>query len=191
MENPAFRYREIIRTLPIDEALNLIIELLQQNNFNTLKHINPVIYQSEQYPLDVAQQHELLQQAAAYTYVTADIVRELLADGIFPRLRNPSRLLENDATQDLIRLTDYTIDMSFIDEVYDEEEDTVTLNGYVGGAHQVITIRGPDAKRVIEWLEQDRQRAINNEISRSNTPPNRLPNQPQNNEPDEHGELPF
>jgi hypothetical protein len=194
MENKALRYRNIIRTLPLDEACNLIIELLEESHLEAIKNVNTVLYQNEHDPLTAAQEQEYIRAASFHMYRTKDIMRELLTDGLLSNLRTmyPGKALERDTSQHIIRLTNYSIDVSDIDEIYDEGEDTITLNGYIAGEKQVVTLTGSDARAVIKWLERERQLAQEDEeqLRRSSTTePDYLPYQPRTIEIDE--DLPF
>jgi hypothetical protein len=194
MENKALRYRKIIHTLPLDEACNLIIELLEESHLETIKSVNAVLYQNKHDPLTATQEQEYIRAASFHMYRTKDIMRELLTDGLLKNLRTmyPGKTLESDTSRYIIRLTNYSIDVSDIDEIYDEGEDTITLNGYIAGEKQVVTLTGSDARAVITWLEHERQLAQEDEeqLRRSlTTKPDYLSYQPRTIEIDE--DLPF
>ena len=73
----------------------------------------------------------------------------------------------------IIHLTNRTIDINNVDEIFDETEESITVAGYIDGAAQAITLTGVDAQAMKAWLDADHHRWVAREESKGNTVPDR------------------
>lgn len=198
MNSKLAHQRNSVHELPLGDACNLaIIELLEHNQ-QLLQCLNQIIYQSETRPLDATSERTLVQKAASLADGTRDVIRELFIAGLLRRLRDQNtnnNSGSNDLTRYIIRLENYTIDINDVDEIIDESDDTITLNGYIDGEHQIRTLTGSEAQRVIDWFDQDYAHARQNNAGWEGMPAQRPRVSAYNNldasSDDDSDELPF